>query len=364
MTKKTSGLVVILLACWLSAACSESTGGVDASDDGYGAENVAPDGDIGGGGDADGAIPDDAGGGDNEPVTLTPGEHRLTVTGLERRYLVHVPPSFAPGAPPLAVLVLHGGGGAAEQMVETGMEEFGDRDGFAVIYPEGVPQPLNPKNHNWNAGNCDGVIGENCGGPAFDRGIDDVAYFRAVLGELRAGGIKRVFVSGISNGGMMAHRVGCALADEVHGIAAIAGALALPSAENGTIVYCEPGRPLDVLIIHATNDENLPYDGGSGACSSAGRSYPSVDYALGEWRRFNNCAATETEVYRKGIVVCVEWACAAGTATRLCRIDPPAGSEIGGHSWPGSDRVCNSGCPCTPTQDLDASAMIAEFALR
>jgi polyhydroxybutyrate depolymerase len=302
--------------------------------------------------------------GASEPVTLTPGEHRLTVEGQERRYLVHVPPAFEPGTPPLAVLVLHGGGGSAEQMTRTGIEAFGDRDGFAVIYPEGIPQPLAPQNHNWNAGNCDGVIGENCGGPAFERGIDDVAYFRALLAELRAAGIRRVFVAGISNGGMMAYRLGCALADEIDGIAVIAGALALPSVEGNGVVQCQPSRPIDVLIIHATNDENIPYDGGSGRCSTPGRSYPSVDYAVSEWRRFNGCAAAETEVYRSGIAACVEWSCEAGTAVRLCRIDPPSGSEMGGHSWPGSDRACKSGCPCTPTQDLDASAMIADFARR
>jgi polyhydroxybutyrate depolymerase len=302
--------------------------------------------------------------GASELVTLIPGEHRLTVEGQERRYLVHVPAAFAPETPPLAVLVLHGGGGSAEQMTRAGLEAFGDRDGFAVIYPEGIPQPLAPQNHNWNAGNCNGVIGISCGGPAFERGIDDVAYFRALLAELRTSGIRRVFVAGISNGGMMAYRVGCALADEIDGIAVIAGALALPSAEGDGVVQCQPSRPLDVLIIHATNDENLPYGGGSGRCSAPGRSYPSVDYAVGEWRRFNGCAAAETEVYRSGIVACVEWSCEAGTAVRLCRIDPPPGSEIGGHSWPGSDRGCNSGCPCTPTQDLDASAMIADFAQR
>jgi len=297
-------------------------------------------------------------------TTLTPGEHRLTVDGRERRYLAHVPAAFAPGTPPLAVLVLHGGGGSAEQMTRAGFEEFGDRDGFAVVYPEGVPQPLAPQNHNWNAGNCDGVIGISCGGPAFERGIDDVAYFRALLAELRAAGIRRVFVAGISNGGMMAYRVGCALADEIDGIAVIAGALALPSVEGKSVVRCQPSRPLDVLIIHATNDENIPYTGGSGRCSAPGRVYPSVDYAVSEWRRFNGCAAAETEVYRSGIAACVEWSCEAGTAVRLCRIDPPRGSEMGGHSWPGSDRACKSGCPCTPTQDLDASAMIANFARR
>jgi polyhydroxybutyrate depolymerase len=341
---------MILLALMLLVACSNAA----TTDAGTDTPVIKPVETIGGG------EPD----GTTEPVTLTPGEHRLTVQGQERRYLVHVPAAFSPGTPPLAVLVLHGGGGSAEQMTRTGLEAFGDRDGFAVVYPEGVSQPLAPQNHNWNAGNCDGVIGISCGGPAFERGIDDVAYFRALLAELRTGGIRRVFVAGISNGGMMAHRVGCALTDEIDGIAVIAGALALPSVEGDGVVRCQPSRPIDVLIIHATNDENLPYNGGSGRCSAPGRMYPSVDYAVGEWLNFNGCAAAETEVYRSGIAACVEWSCEAGTAVRLCRIDPPPGSEIGGHSWPGSDRACKSGCPCMPTQDLDASAMIADFARR
>jgi len=350
--KKVLRWIMILLAFALLVACS-NTATTDTGTETPVDKPVAT---------ASRAEPDET----TEPVTLTPGEHHLTVEGQERRYLVHVPPAFEPGTPPLAVLVLHGGGGSAEQMTRTGLEAFGDRDGFAVVYPEGIPQPLAPQNHNWNAGNCDGVIGVSCGGPAFERGIDDVAYFRALLAELRAAGIQRVFVAGISNGGMMAYRLGCALADEIDGIAVIAGALALPSVEGNSVVQCQPSRPIDVLIIHATNDENIPYDGGSGRCSAPGRAYPSVDYAVSAWRNLNGCAAAETEVYHSGIATCVEWSCEAGTAVRLCRIDPPPGSEMGGHSWPGSDRdrACKSGCPCTPTQDLDASAMIADFAQR
>jgi polyhydroxybutyrate depolymerase len=60
----------------------------------------------------------------------------------------------------------------------------------------------------WNFGNC-------CGN-AMNAKVDDVAFIRAMLHRLQrdyAVGTKRIFVTGISNGGMMAYRLACEMSD-------------------------------------------------------------------------------------------------------------------------------------------------------
>jgi polyhydroxybutyrate depolymerase len=344
------GLIVVAL-CGL-ASCGSSTSS-SASD-----SPTAPGGRLS----VDGGTP---------TFTLASGSFTISHDGRRRHYIVHVPPRLA-SPNPLAIMVLHGGGGAADQMAPyTGMDALADQHGFVAVYPEGVAETLIPGNHHWNAGNCDGVIGKNCGGPTFRAGVDDVGFFARLLDELRAQGVGKVFVSGISNGGMMAHRVGCALADRVSGIASVAGALALPSVEPAGTVRCVPARALEVLIIHARNDMHLPYEGGQTSCSARDRLYPSVEYAVSFWRNANGCTEGPIPVHSRGNANCVAYSgCQCGVEVRLCSIDEPLGSKIGGHSWPGAPLArprCddpNIECPCKASPDLDASAAILERASR
>lgn len=359
-TDLASFALLIMTLPLLGCLPSEVDGDADTREDPVASGNACGPADAGTAVDA--GTPADGGGGSS--FAMGSGDYTLMIDGRERRFRVVVPVGVTWSDPPLAILVLHGGGGSGNNMKRVGMEEFGQTRGFITVYPEGVSQTGAPENHNWNAGDCDGRIGNNCGGPAFTAGVDDVAYLRAVIARLRTAGVGAIFVSGISNGGMMAHRAGCELAPLINGFAAVAGALALPSLEAGEVLRCRPARPLDVLLIHATNDENLPYTGGAGQCSARERLYPSVDYSLGFWREANECGPEAKEVYRKGNAVCSQYSCANQTRTILCRIDEPTTSPLAGHSWPGANPkdVCRPGCPCQSTPDLDASDLISRLA--
>jgi polyhydroxybutyrate depolymerase len=63
----------------------------------------------------------------------------LTVDGVERRALVHVPPAYDGKAALPVVLMFHGNGGTAESVVkETGWVAKSDAAGFIVVFPEGT----------------------------------------------------------------------------------------------------------------------------------------------------------------------------------------------------------------------------------
>ena len=79
------------------------------------------------------------------PTTATsaqsaPTEERRTleVDGVERGYLVFLPPSYRPEHPAPLVLVFHGGGGRATGIApHTGFSLLAEREGFVAVYPDG-----------------------------------------------------------------------------------------------------------------------------------------------------------------------------------------------------------------------------------
>jgi polyhydroxybutyrate depolymerase len=85
-------------------------------------------------------------------------------------------PSLKPahsGKRPL-LFVLHGGGGTNRGMIRLTNSRFNqlaDRDGFFVVYPQGIDK-------SWNEGRPDKISG------AHRKGIDDVGFFRALIEHL------------------------------------------------------------------------------------------------------------------------------------------------------------------------------------
>ena len=140
----------------------------------------------------------------NHADELKPGGHELalTVGQRERTYLVHLPPVYDGKRSLPLVIVLHGGGGNAEGAARmTGFSEKADREGFVVVYPNGSGR-LKTRLLTWNSGNCCGY--------AMDQNVDDVGFIRVLIDEFvktRAIDPKRVFVTGMSNGGMMTSQI-------------------------------------------------------------------------------------------------------------------------------------------------------------
>ncbi len=177
-------------------------------------------------------------------------QRTLLHNGLERVYFVHYPMPGGPAGPKPLVFVLHGGGGAdAQEMAKrTGMNRLADRENFIVVYPYGIEG-------QWNDGR----------GKAFRRvkdhaDVDDVGFIAAVIDALVGNGQAdpaRVYVMGLSNGGMMTYRLGIELGDRLAAIAAVIANL--PENISGR----KPVRPLSVLIMNGTDDPMMPWNGGS-----------------------------------------------------------------------------------------------------
>jgi len=233
-------------------------------------------------------------------------EHTLVYAGLERSYVLHIPPGYESSHPAALVLAFHGITlDAYEMMRISGFDAQSDAAGFIVAYPN-----ASGEQKSWNGGHC-------CGQAARDN-VDDVGFVRAVIAELSASlniDPKRIYATGFSNGAILTYRLGCEMADQ---IAAIAPVSATPAREDWEA--CQPSRPLPVIHFHGTEDEPNPYNGG---VTPGGVQFVSVEEAIRFWVDFDGCPSEATH-YRKK-----EWRANRrllqppryGCATPLCPAD-------------------------------------------
>lgn len=274
------------------------------------------------------------------------GLQELQVQG--RKVLVHLPAGYQAAYPVPLVLAFHGGGGSAGFMADDtryGLQRQADKGGFIVAFPNGDSKLPGGRFATWNAGTCCGY--------ARDQGSDDVGFARAVVSAIEARyavDARRVFATGMSNGGMMSHRLACEAADVFRAVASVAG----PDAT----VQCSPSRPISVLHIHARDDDHVLFNGGAGPNAfrnaDSVTSFVAVPETVARWVQRDRCSATPQRVVDVPGAYCEAYAgCAEGARVQLCV------TETGGHSWPGAARV-RRGKEAASTA-LDASETIWRF---
>ena len=267
-------------------------------------------------------------------------EKYIQVGDRQRSYIVDVPPGYDPRRPAPLVFVFHGGGGNASfAKTQSGMTELAKTAGFIAVYPNGTGRFKNLL-LTWNTTSCCGY--------AQKENVDEVAFIRALIDTLEATlavDRRRIYATGLSNGGMMSHLMGCALSDRFAAIAPVSGELSMAE--------CRPTQPVSVLMIHGTADEHLPYNGGVGAKAADPHEVKSVAYALDKWRTLDRCTGASHADSTTALIHTSFLSCANGTTVQLYTIIG------GGHSWPGSERVRRA--QDAPSDALDASRVIWDF---
>jgi len=92
---------------------------------------------------------------------------------------------------------------------------------------------------------------------------------------------RRVYATGLADGGFMALRVGCSMADRVAAIAPVA-------ADLPKTMICLPSRPVPALFIDGTEDPLISYNGGS---YKPGQFHMlSAEDSVKAWAKFDRCA--------------------------------------------------------------------------
>ena len=285
---------------------------------------------------------------------ISPGNYTLTLgpEGDQRKVTLHIPPAYDGSSQLPLLIVLHGGGGSGEQVQhQSDMDRYADDLGFVVAYPNGSGR-LEDTLLTWNSGHCCGY--------ALSHNVDDVGFLSASIDSLinqYAIDPNRVYVTGMSNGGMMAYSVGAELADKIAGIAPVAGTIGGQVRYKYPAVFPDdPSEPVSVIAFHGMRDQHVLYEGGLGPeALTQGRIDFSVERSIAFWVDTDGCdpePATET-VADSNIIIDTYSGCEAGTEVVLVTI------VDGLHAWPGGQR----GLLDEPTQDISASEMMLQFFL-
>jgi polyhydroxybutyrate depolymerase len=263
------------------------------------------------------------------PSNLDGGNY-LTISGVagqmgnDRQYGVHLPTGYSKDTPVPALFCIHGlEQNAIMFCLDTGVAwpTKADAEGFAVIMPNGYM-------NSWNAGTC-------CGG-AVSAGLDDVALMRAIFAEVGKHAnldLRRVYATGLSNGGYLSYRLACEASDLFVAVAPSAGAVGTAAIGGGTsatsdLMACTPTHKISVLDIHGTSDPLIPYS----------TQAPSLALIQAS----NGCSTTTapaTVVPSGGDTTCVSF-----TGCPSCPNVNVTGCSImgGGHCWFGSSD-CGTG---------------------
>jgi polyhydroxybutyrate depolymerase len=263
--------------------------------------------------------------------------------GHVRRYRVHVPPSPKRRD---ALVVLHGGGGSIEKIDEqTRLSRTASERGFVLVYPNG-------NGTQWNDGR-----------PEAAAGGDDVGFLTRLVGELkRVAPVDdgRVFLAGVSNGGMMTLRMACEQTALFAGYAVISASM--PKAR---FPLCKPGAPVSIVFIHAPEDPIMPWAGGeirSSKRHGVGGEVVGIPDTIELFRTHNGCAESPTlhalpdldtgdgtRVTKKTYTGC-------GGRLQLYQVDG------GGHTWPGgTPGFVQRQVTGASTKDVSANDVLVDF---
>ncbi|HTX93080.1 MAG TPA: PHB depolymerase family esterase [Anaerolineales bacterium] len=239
-------------------------------------------------------------------------QRSLTVDGLERTYLLHIPAGLDGSKPVPLVFVFHGLGESAGLIQQaSGFDGIADKNGFIVVYPNGSGPS---SGQSWNAGKCCGY--------ALDNKVSEADFVRQIIADL--GGLvkidpARIYATGFSNGGLLSYRLGCEMADTLAAVAPVAGVLVFDP--------CQPAGPISLIDFHGMSDTTVPYAGG-GVIPGLGEPFPPVGQSVATFASLDGCSGNprtdQTNVFNHSVY----GGCKSGSSVELYTINGI------GHSWP------------------------------
>lgn len=300
--------------------------------------------------------------------------HRTTFhDGIEREYFIHLPTDFSRSAGVPLVVAIHGYTSTATgfQMAYS-LNAHADAHGYMIVYPQGsyfaadgplgepmlitswndlaANQPPKPEGPHCTADRyqypCPPECGE-CGHCGWTSCYDDAGFIDAMIGDIQAEfspDANRVYLLGVSNGGMMALRLACNMSSRFAAVVPIIAQLAPGYA-------CGPDTDLPMLHLYGGVDDTVRHDGLPGG---DGYVYTSASETAKLWADALACDSAPNDWQN-------ELSLAAGLSCKAYSNCREPGHEVvscmapdGGHDWPGQ-RV--SGMPATCVTAEQAAAL-------
>lgn len=210
----------------------------------------------------------------------------IETNGSTREYLLHLPRSYDSSDNLPLVIALHGYTDNPRLMeFYSGLSRKAEKENFIVVYPYGTKSE-DDKNLSWNGGSCcgNGVLSD----------VKDVEFINKLTDELITKykiDPKKVYITGFSNGGLLAYRIASETPVRYKAIAVVSGTIGgkvykkLPE-----YVVPTPNKPISMLLMHGMKDGRIPYRGGLNEAKNG--EFKSFQDSSELWIKNNSCTGT------------------------------------------------------------------------
>lgn len=306
------------------------------------------------------------------PEAMT--RHVIEHDGLQREYFVFLPSVYDAAAKNPVSIFLHGYGGTAtgtEAEVTQGLNFYAEKFGYVMVYPQSTWfMAGETKDSQWEASSwnhisdgfdqgpegpiclpdaapyvCPPECGD-CGECGWASCNDDVGFLKKLVAQIDADfsiDDDSVFVTGFSNGSMMANRIACE-ASELFAAVALVGGRVEPGFE------CTPTKALPLLQINGGKDGAVPP---SGEPSQGGYLFAKTTAIAEHWVTESGCSVDNqpwtTAILENENVQCTI-ACGETEHPSIDCIWPE-----GNHRWPGTPGFRGSNGYCVT--ELQSASM-------
>lgn len=317
-------------------------------------------------------------------------KEKVTVDDADRTFLVRLPKGYDKQQHYPVLILLHGMGQDADDMERlTQFDQLADKAGIITIYPLALhgrwnvgvrpqvrQQAMGPgqgrrRYGGGYPGGGGGYPGGGGGGNYPNGGgqqgsppdqsrheteTDDIGFFNQMLDDLPlkfSVDSSRIYAAGLSEGGFMSLRLGCALSDRLAAVGAVAASMP-------KTMICLPARPVPLVMIDGTSDPVVPYNGGTE--HNLDLATLSVEDSAKAWAKIDRCGEkpekSKLEAHGKG-----------GMETR---VDTYAGCQHNaevvlysvkgaGNTWPSGEQYEPENSIGKTSQDLNANETLWKF---
>jgi polyhydroxybutyrate depolymerase len=327
------------------------------------------------------------------PMRAQESQEKIDVGDISRAYVVHLPQGYDAHQHYPLVILLHSQNQDTDDLSRlTHFSQFAEKNGIIVVYPSasrgrwnvgvrpeqadfaprrgygrrggfGYPGSGYPGGGGGYPGGGQGG-GQNPGGQNPDENrnrqepADDVAFLNQLLDQIALKysiDRQRIYAAGLGDGGFMAERAACSMADRV-------AAIAVVSASFPKAMICLPSRPVPALFIDGTYDPIVPYDGGM---YKPGRFHVlSAEESAKTWAKFDRC--DEKPIQAKIPPVDGD---KGGKETKTftfngCRDNAQVvlyAVKNGGHTWPGGEQYTSEKEVGKTSHSLNANEVVWGF---
>ncbi|KAH8819130.1 carbohydrate esterase family 1 protein [Xylogone sp. PMI_703] len=265
----------------------------------------------------------------------------MTSNGIQRKYLVWIPPSYDRNTLTSLILSFHGGSRTANDQLN--LDEFttGEFDtNSIVIYPQGI-------DNNWQ------------GVP--DATTNDVLFTTDLLDRvegLYCLDTNRIFSTGKSDGGGFTNVLACDpnTSKRIAAFAPVSGAYyvdTLPCKPTTVQIPCSPGRSnIPLLAFHGGDDTTIKFGGGErkDAC------LPSITHWIQGWATREGMSSTNVTTPLATNTVIYSF----GSGSNAGLVSLVFESDIG-HDWPSTESNADNSRSGHHVANFDATPMILDF---